>query len=120
MQYYLSGNYDDDHGIDPTNKARRFAGHANLSFPISQKLDVSTSFNYVKAKYHLGVDYGDGVLFNTLYGLPILPGHAHSRVPADPARSVLLRRVRQHPGSRPLHRQRHRESSSVAAGSVTG
>ena len=72
VQYYLSGNYDDDHGIDPTNKARRFAGHANLSFPISQKLDVGASFNYIKAKYHLGVDYGDGVLFNTLYGLPIL------------------------------------------------
>ena len=70
----LSGNYDDDHGIDPTNKARRFAGHANLSFPISQKLDVSSSFNFIKAKYHLGVDYGDGVLFNTLYGLPILSG----------------------------------------------
>ncbi|MFL5461425.1 MAG: TonB-dependent receptor plug domain-containing protein, partial [Gemmatimonadales bacterium] len=29
VQYYLSGNYDDDHGIEPTNKATRFAGHAN-------------------------------------------------------------------------------------------
>jgi TonB-linked SusC/RagA family outer membrane protein len=72
LQYYLSGTYDDDDGIDPTNRSRRFAGHANLSFPINDRIDVATSFNYVKGKYHLGTDYADGVFLNTLYGLPIL------------------------------------------------
>jgi TonB-linked SusC/RagA family outer membrane protein len=72
VQYYLSGSLDDDDGIESTNKDRRFAGHANLAFPINQQLDIGTSLNYVRGKYHLGSDYSDGVLFNTLYGLPVL------------------------------------------------
>ena len=72
VQYYVSGTYDDEEGIDPTNALRRFAGHANLSFPINDKLDIGTSFNYVKGKTHLGIDYSDGVLLSTLFGLPIL------------------------------------------------
>jgi TonB-linked SusC/RagA family outer membrane protein len=72
IQYYLSGSLDDDDGIEQTNRSRRFAGHANLAFPINQQLDISSSLNYVKGKYHLGSDYSDGVLFNTLYGLPVL------------------------------------------------
>jgi TonB-linked SusC/RagA family outer membrane protein len=70
--YYLSGTYDDEKGIEPTNRLRRFAGHANLSFPINEKLDIGTSLNYVKGKTHLGSDYSDGVFFNTMYGLPVL------------------------------------------------
>jgi TonB-dependent SusC/RagA subfamily outer membrane receptor len=72
MQYYLSGTYDDDDGIDPTNRSRRFAGHANLSFPINDQLDIGTSLNYVKGKYHIGIDYADGPFLNTLFGLPVL------------------------------------------------
>jgi TonB-linked SusC/RagA family outer membrane protein len=72
VQYYLSGTYDDDDGIDPTNRSRRFAGHANLTFPINDQLDIGTSLNYVKGKYHLGVDYADGPFLNTLFGLPVL------------------------------------------------
>ena len=74
VQYYLSGSYDKDEGIDPTNKSRRFAGHANVSFPINEQLDVATSLNYVKGKFHLGEDYSDGPFLNTLYGLPVLAG----------------------------------------------
>ncbi len=72
VQYYLSGTYDDEDGIDPTNRLRRFAGHANLSFPINDKLDIGTSLNYVKGRTHLGSDYGDGAFFSTLYGTPLL------------------------------------------------
>jgi TonB-linked SusC/RagA family outer membrane protein len=72
VQYYLSGSYDDDDGIDPTNHSRRFAGHANLSFPINDRLDIGTSLNYVRGKFHLGTDYQDGPFLNTLYGLPLL------------------------------------------------
>jgi TonB-linked SusC/RagA family outer membrane protein len=72
VQYYVSGTYDDDDGIEPINGLRRFAGHANLSFPISPKLDVSTSLNYHRGKIHLGIDYGNGVMFNTMFGTPLL------------------------------------------------
>jgi TonB-linked SusC/RagA family outer membrane protein len=72
VQYYVSGSYDDDKGIDPTNRSRRFAGHANVSFPINDRLDIGTSLNYVRGKFHLGTDYQDGPFLNTLYGLPIL------------------------------------------------
>ena len=74
IQYYLSGTYDDEDGIEPINGLKRFAGHANLVFPINERLDVSTSLNYVKGKTHLGADYADGVFFNTLFGLPALQG----------------------------------------------
>lgn len=70
VQYYVSGTYDDDEGIEPTNSLRRFAGHANLSFPISDKLDIGTSLNYVKGRTHLGADGPDGVFINTVFGFP--------------------------------------------------
>ncbi|MBA3344487.1 MAG: TonB-dependent receptor [Gemmatimonadales bacterium] len=72
VQYYLSGTYDDENGIEPTNSLRRFAGHANLSFPINDELDIGTSLNYVRGETHLGMDYSNGVFFNTLYGFPFL------------------------------------------------
>ena len=72
VQYYISGTYDDDDGIEPINGQRRFAGHANLSFPINPTFDVSTSLNYHRGKTHLGVDYGNGVMFNTMFGTPLL------------------------------------------------
>jgi TonB-linked SusC/RagA family outer membrane protein len=71
-RYYVSGTYSDENGIEPINGLKRFAGHANLSFPINHNLDVATSFNYVRGKIHLGLDYGFGVFFNTLYGTPLL------------------------------------------------
>jgi TonB-linked SusC/RagA family outer membrane protein len=70
VHYYASGTYDDDRGIEPINGLRRFAGHTNLSFPINNNLDVSTSLNYLKGKTHLGMDYGNGVFFNSLFGSP--------------------------------------------------
>jgi TonB-linked SusC/RagA family outer membrane protein len=72
VRYYVSGTYNDEDGIESTNRLRRFAGHANLSFPINHNLDVSTSLNYVRGKTHLGLDYGNGVFFNTLFGTPLL------------------------------------------------
>ncbi|MGH7527271.1 MAG: TonB-dependent receptor domain-containing protein, partial [Gemmatimonadales bacterium] len=72
VQYYVSGTYDDEEGIEPTNRLRRFAGHANLSFPINDKLDIGTSLNYVKGRTHLGEDGGNGVFINTLFGFPAL------------------------------------------------
>jgi TonB-linked SusC/RagA family outer membrane protein len=71
VQYYISGTYDDDNGIEPINGLRQFGGHANLSFPISPTLDVSTSLNYHRGKIHLGIDYGNGVMFNTMFGSPL-------------------------------------------------
>jgi TonB-linked SusC/RagA family outer membrane protein len=74
VRYYLSGTYDDENGIEPINGLKRFAGHANLSFPINNTLDIGTSLNYVKGKTHLGADYSDGVFFNTLFGTPANQG----------------------------------------------
>jgi TonB-linked SusC/RagA family outer membrane protein len=71
VQYYVSGSYDDDDGIEPINGLRRFAGHANLSVPINDKMDVGTSLNFVRGRTHLGLDYGNGVMFNTLFGSPL-------------------------------------------------
>ena len=71
VQYYVSGTYDDEDGIEPINSLRRFAGHANLSFPINERIDVATSLNFVRGRTRLGIDYGNGVMFNTMFGSPL-------------------------------------------------
>jgi TonB-linked SusC/RagA family outer membrane protein len=82
LRYYLSGTYDNDRGIEPTNKLRRFTGHANLVLSPHESFDVTTSINVVNGRNHLGNDYGGSIMFTTLYGTPLLE--------ATPNRGFLL------------------------------
>ncbi len=71
VRYHVSGNYDDDKGIEPNNKAKRFTGLLNVSIAPSQKVDVNTSVNVVRGRALLGSDYGLGAFWGSLYGTPL-------------------------------------------------
>ena len=70
--YYVSTNYQDDHGVEPNNKIRQFSGHANLNMTPSPKYDVGTSLNYVQGTYHLGADVGLSPMLGAEFGHPLL------------------------------------------------
>ncbi len=71
VRYHVSGNYDDDKGIEPNNEAKRFTGLLNVSIAPSQKVDVNTSINVVRGRTLLGNDYGLGAFWGSLYGSPL-------------------------------------------------
>ena len=71
VRYYFSTNYDRDRGIEPTNRLRRFSGHANVSAAINEKLDLASSINVVSGTIDQGQDRGTSVMFSTLYGSPL-------------------------------------------------
>jgi TonB-dependent SusC/RagA subfamily outer membrane receptor len=70
--YYVSTNFQDDHGVEPNNKIRQFSGHANLNMTPSPKYDVGTSLNYVQGTYHLGADVGLSPLLGAEFGHPLI------------------------------------------------
>lgn len=106
LRYYLSGTYDNDRGIEPTNKLKRFTGHANLVLSPHESFDVTTSVNIVNGLTHLGNDYGGSIMFTTLYGEPLLA--------STPFRGFLL-------GPPELFRSLYENTQDVArvTGSVT-
>lgn len=68
--YFLSTNYENDHGVEPNNKISQFAAHANLNVTPSPKYDLGTSLNYVKGTYHTGVDVGLSALLGAEFAHP--------------------------------------------------
>jgi len=68
--YFLSTNYEDDHGVEPNNKISQFGAHANLNVTPSPKYDLGTSLNYVQGTYHTGVDVGLSALLGAEFAHP--------------------------------------------------
>jgi TonB-linked SusC/RagA family outer membrane protein len=71
-RYFLSTNYQDDHGVEPNNSITQFGAHANLSLTPNDKIDVGTSLNYVQGTYHTGVDVGLSALLGAEFGHPLV------------------------------------------------
>jgi len=70
--YFVSSNYQNDHGVEPNNKISQFSAHANLNMAPSEKYDVSTSLNYVQGTYHLGADVGLSPMLGAEFAHPLL------------------------------------------------
>lgn len=70
--YFLSSNYEDDHGIEPNNSITQFTGHANLDLKPNPKYDVSTSLNYVQGTYHTGADVGVSTMLGATLAQPFV------------------------------------------------
>jgi outer membrane receptor protein involved in Fe transport len=68
LRYYLGATYENDLGIEPNNKIRQFALHANLNSSVRQNTELATSLNYVTADNHLGADYGASPLLGAQVG----------------------------------------------------
>jgi TonB-linked SusC/RagA family outer membrane protein len=72
IRYYAAGNREDDKGVDPTNKYRRYGGHANLGLSPTSTFDVSVSVNAVVSTVDLTPDFGGGMMFSAMFGSPLL------------------------------------------------
>ncbi|HEX6807389.1 MAG TPA: TonB-dependent receptor [Gemmatimonadaceae bacterium] len=56
--YFVSSNYQDEHGIEPNNWLTQYSAHANLNLTPDPKYGIGTSLNYVQGNYHTGADVG--------------------------------------------------------------
>jgi len=56
--YFVSSNYQDEHGVEPNNWLTQYSAHANLNLTPDPKYSVGTSLNYVQGNYHTGADVG--------------------------------------------------------------
>jgi TonB-dependent SusC/RagA subfamily outer membrane receptor len=75
VNYYLSGTYQNDKGVEPNNKAEQFSAHANVNVAATPKVDVGTSLNFVRMNNHLGVDGGVSAMLGAELGhIDIFPG----------------------------------------------
>ena len=68
VSYYVSGDFENDNGIEPNNLLRRFSTHANINVIASPQLTLATSLNYVNFVGHLGVDNGASAMLGAEAG----------------------------------------------------
>jgi TonB-linked SusC/RagA family outer membrane protein len=71
LQYYLSGNFDDQEGIEPTNEMTRISGRTNLSVTPHEDWRIDASVGLNKTERMLACEAGcGGVMWAVLYGDP--------------------------------------------------
>jgi TonB-linked SusC/RagA family outer membrane protein len=90
LRYFVSGVYDRDDGIEPTNRLRRFSGRMNLTFQPSQDLELSTNLGLVAGTTHLAQENG-GIWHSLRLGSPTLldtPRRGFWSRPPETAHSV--------------------------------
>jgi TonB-linked SusC/RagA family outer membrane protein len=72
VNYYASGTYENDLGIEPNNSLRQFSFHANLSVAPTSTIDFASSLNFVTLSSHLGADVGVSPLLGAIAGHSLL------------------------------------------------
>lgn len=68
--YFVSSNYQDEHGIEPNNFITQYSAHANLNLTPDPKYAIGTSLNYVQGNYHTGADVGLSAMLGAELGQP--------------------------------------------------
>ena len=72
-RYFVSGDIDDDEGVDPTNERRQFSGRANVQVTPNDKFDMNVSTGYVSGDTRLACEAGcGGRMWSTLFSTPAL------------------------------------------------
>ena len=84
-RYFVSGDVDDDEGIDPTNDRRQFSGRANVQLSPNQNFDMNVSTGYIRNDTRLACEAGcGGRMWSTLFSTPALLGE-NACSPTSPA-----------------------------------
>jgi TonB-linked SusC/RagA family outer membrane protein len=84
MNYYASGTYENDLGIEPNNSLRQFGFHTNLTVVPSPTIDFATSLNFVTVSSHLGADFGASAMLGAIAGHSLLFPNARGFFPNFP------------------------------------
>ncbi|MDQ3949771.1 MAG: SusC/RagA family TonB-linked outer membrane protein [Gemmatimonadota bacterium] len=79
VRYHLSLGYDNEHGIEPTNRMWRYNGRANVSIAPRQNFDINASVGTVQSKVNVPLEAGGGMWFSAFFGQT-------PRTPADQLR----------------------------------
>ncbi|HSW31015.1 MAG TPA: SusC/RagA family TonB-linked outer membrane protein [Longimicrobiales bacterium] len=90
LRYFVSGIYDHDDGIEPTNRLRRFSGRMNLTFQPDPRVEVSTNVGLIAATTHLARENA-GIWHSLRLGSPTLlntPRRGFWSRPPETAHSV--------------------------------
>ncbi|HEY2025851.1 MAG TPA: TonB-dependent receptor, partial [Gemmatimonadaceae bacterium] len=72
INYYASGTFENDLGIEPNNSLRQFSFHANMNVAPTPKIDFASSLNFVSLSSHLGADVGASALLGAIAGHSLL------------------------------------------------
>ena len=67
-RYHVSGSYDNETGIEPTNSLWRGAGSANVSVNPRPNFDINASVNVTRQNIHLPLEAGGGMWFSAYFG----------------------------------------------------
>jgi len=71
LRYRISGNYDEDKGIEPINGLRKWRADSRVDYSVGKWLDIGTDLTLVRNHIDLGLDEGNSVLFGAVFSLPI-------------------------------------------------
>jgi len=73
LQYFLSGNFEQQEGIDPTNDMRRTGGRLNLTTAPMPSLRVTANVGYLTGLTNFPADGGfGGPVWSLIHGRPLL------------------------------------------------
>jgi TonB-linked SusC/RagA family outer membrane protein len=67
-RYNLSGSYDNDKGIEPTNRLWRWTGLANLAISPVRSLDINASLGINQQNINVPLEAGGGMWFSAYFG----------------------------------------------------
>lgn len=75
LRYHVSGGYDRNEGVEPTNNDNNYTARANLGIFPNDKIDISVNTGYNVNKTNLSVEAGyGGTTFTTYYMDPATIG----------------------------------------------
>ena len=79
-RYYLSGDFDRENGVEPTNDLTRFSARANVTVYPHEKIDIQGSLGYTSSRTYLACEAGcGGVPWGAFYSTP---EHLNENLPA--------------------------------------
>jgi len=68
VKYNFSTTYDNDKGIEPTNRLARWTGSGNISISPYKSLDIQATFNTTQQTINVPLEAGGGMWFSAYFG----------------------------------------------------
>ena len=68
VKYNFSSTYDNDKGIEPTNRLARWTASGNISLSPYKSLDIQATFNTTQQTINVPLEAGGGMWFSAYFG----------------------------------------------------
>ena len=68
VKYNFGSTYDNDKGIEPTNRLARWTGSGNISISPYKSLDIQATFNTTQQTINVPLEAGGGMWFSAYFG----------------------------------------------------